>query len=386
VTGTPLRISINGRFLGQPLTGVQRYAREWVGTLDELLVAGDRAVAGVVAEVVVPPGLVEAAPAWRCVALRSAGYGGGHAWEQTVLPWATRGSLLFCPGNAAPLASLLGGQPVVVTLHGLSFLEDPGSYSWRFRGMYRILAETALRGADAVITVSETERRSLLARWPGARDRIHAIANGAAPRSFLQVPRTGPNSDPCQVVRREGGTGYLIFVGSLTEGKNLQGAVDALSLLRSRYDVRLVVVGAVGRGLASGRIRIPESCANRVEFLGQVEDMERLVDLYRRAICLVFPSRYESSGLPPTEAMACGCPVVVTELPALRERCGDAALYCDAEDPRTIAACVLQVIEEEGRAETLRQAGTRRAAELSWEENVRRSLEVMRSVAGERLR
>jgi glycosyltransferase involved in cell wall biosynthesis len=84
--------------------------------------------------------------------------------------------------------------------------------------------------------------------------------------------------------------------------------------------------------------------------------------------------------------MACGCPVVVTKLPALQERCGDAALYCDAEDPRTIAACVLQVIEEEGRAETLRQAGTRRVAELSWEENVRRSLEVMRSVAGERLR
>jgi glycosyltransferase involved in cell wall biosynthesis len=188
------------------------------------------------------------------------------------------------------------------------------------------------------------------------------------------------------VVRREGGTGYLLFVGSLTEGKNLQGAVDALSLLRSRYDVRLVVVGGVGRGLASGSIRIPESCSDRVEFLGQAEDVGRLVDLYRRAICLVFPSRYESSGLPPTEAMACGCPVVATDLPALRERCGDAALYCDAEAPRTIAACVLQVIEEEGRAETLRQAGTRRAAELSWEENVRRSLEVMRKLAGEQVR
>lgn len=368
-----LGLSVDGRFLGQPLTGVQRYAREWLAALDDLLDSRDPGADGVDAELVVPSALIRTKPALRHIAVRSAGVGGGHAWEQLVLPLATRGRLLFCPANLAPLASLAGPQRVVVTLHGLSFLERPGSYRAAFRTAYRFMTAATLRHADAVLTVSEAERDSLAGRWPAAKDRIHAIPNGAAPRAFR---RRRESSDGPPQERRD-----LLFVGSLTEGKNLEAAIEALAIVRERHDLGLVVVGAAGPGLSAARIEVPPACTGRVEFIGQIADPDALRERYERALCLIFPSRYESSGLPPTEAMACGCPVVVSDLPALRERCRGAALYGDPDDPKTFAARIAELIENESLVKALREAGLRRAAELSWEENVRRSLAVMRGVA-----
>lgn len=370
-----LALCVDGRFLAQPLTGVQRYAREWIETLDALLEAGDPATVGVDAELVVPRALVATTPALRRIRVRRGGFGGGHAWEQLSLPLLVGGAILFCPANLAPLASLATGRPVVVTLHGLSFLERPDSYGPAFRIAYRILTSTALRRADAVLTVSESERRALVERCPRASERIHVIPNGASPGAFRR--RAGrPSSE-----RRD-----LLFVGSLTEGKNLDAAIAALAIVRERHDLGLVVVGGTGPGLASARIRIPASCEGRVEFVGQIEEPERLQEFYERARCLVFPSRYESSGLPPTEAMACGCPVVASDLPALRERCGEAALYAHPDRADEFARRILEVIESPARTDELRSAGLQRAAELSWDANVRRSLEVMRSVAARRLR
>src|ERR1700734_1883095 len=111
---------INGRFLTQRITGVQRYAHEFVQALDAILDAEPQF--GVT---VMSPRLSNAPPVWRNIELQQIGCLTGHAWEQFELPWYSRGRPLFCPGNTAPAISLLGAQPVIVTVHDLSYKYFP---------------------------------------------------------------------------------------------------------------------------------------------------------------------------------------------------------------------------------------------------------------------
>jgi glycosyltransferase involved in cell wall biosynthesis len=88
--------------------------------------------------------------------------------------------------------------------------------------------------------------------------------------------------------------------------------------------------------------------------------------LYERAACLVYPSRYEGFGIPPLEAMACGCPVIASRAASLPEVCGDAALYVDPDDPRQLAAAIRRVLCEEGVGDDLRHRGLQRAKQWTW--------------------
>jgi len=137
--------------------------------------------------------------------------------------------------------------------------------------------------------------------------------------------------------------------------KNVAAVLTMADDLAAR-DVRLAVVGGgderVFRGAATG--------------LGYCTDGQ-LRALYEHAACLAFPSRYEGFGLPPLEAMACGCPVVVSRAASLPEVGGDAAAYCDADRPGTVSREVLRVLDDPEHAAALRERGRRRAAQFTWE-------------------
>jgi glycosyltransferase involved in cell wall biosynthesis len=107
--------------------------------------------------------------------------------------------------------------------------------------------------------------------------------------------------------------------------------------------------------------------------LGRVSDAE-LRALYAHALCLVFPSRYEGFGLPPLEAMACGCPVVAARAGAVPEVCGEAALWFDPAAPATLREALLRLITQDGVREGLRDAGLIRAAGFTWERAARELL------------
>ncbi|HEU5304812.1 MAG TPA: glycosyltransferase family 1 protein, partial [Gemmatimonadales bacterium] len=112
---------------------------------------------------------------------------------------------------------------------------------------------------------------------------------------------------------------------------------------------------------------------------GYVSDSE-LRALYEGAACFVYPSRYEGFGLPPVEAMACGCPVIVSRSASLPEVCGDAALYVDADDPTQLAAAIRRVMCEEGLADRLRQRGRERVRQWSWDTTAATTLATVREV------
>ena len=115
--------------------------------------------------------------------------------------------------------------------------------------------------------------------------------------------------------------------------------------------------------------------------LGYLRD-ELLPALYRRALALVYPSLYEGFGLPPIEAMATGCPVLVANVSSLPEVCGDAALYCDPLDVGSITAGMRRLAEDDALRTRLAAAGPARAARYTWEAAAAQALAVMREVAG----
>src|SRR5499426_2842207 len=176
---------------------------------------------------------------------------------------------------------------------------------------------------------------------------------------------------------------FVLFVGSLVESKNLQTLLEAMTLVNNRTRLPLRVVGGCGNGLRPAKYRIAPAIHPRVTFEGQV-GLDRLVQLYRNALCLVFPSYYEASPLPPLEAMALGCPVIASRIPALVERCADAALYCDPTNAEAIARQILQLVENSDLRATLRQRGFERAAAFGWERTAAETLSIILKVAGNR--
>jgi glycosyltransferase involved in cell wall biosynthesis len=358
----PVSIAVNGRFLCQPITGVQRYARELIRALDSMLDQRND-----IDVTVISPRLKSPAPVWRNIELQQCGKLRGHAWEQLELPYLSAGKILFCPGNTAPALSLLSRQRTVVCVHDLSYLYFPDAYRAAFRVWYKLLMPIVLRTADALITVSESERKSIVARYPHSMSRLVAIQNGGA---------SAIADGESETLREPGG--YVLYVGSLSKRKNFPGMLEAACRLVRRRGIRFVFVGGVPKEIADGGLETPEDVRAWITFTGQLDDSNVLAKFYRGATCFLFPSFYEASPLPPIEAMAHGAPVIASDIPSLRERCGEAALYCDPFSVDSIEQVIERLVDNKSLQEKLRVLGLIRAAEFTWEECARQTVEVIR--------
>lgn len=375
----PARIYINGRFLQQHVTGVQRYGRELLKAWDELIETGEIDRRAVEFHILAPRGPI-AAPELRHLSLRQVGHLRGHLWDQLELPFHARDGVLFSPGNVHPLVSPALG-PGVVTVHDLSYRLRPNSYTIPFRIAYGVLVPAALRRADAIITASEAEKTNIVARFPMARDRIHVVYHGS-PDAELPAedqPNRTSTSPDLKLDSPKAAEPFALWVGTLSARKNPQGAIDAIALLNKEMKLPLVMVGATYKGFKSAYLRT-DGYGEVVRFASDVDTPAKLRGLYRRAVCLLFPSFYEGFGLPPLEAMTNGCPVVTSDIPVLREVCGNAALYCDPKNPHDIANTIRMLVNDPELRNRLRRDGLRRASEFSWTKCAHNTLAVLTSI------
>jgi len=346
-------VFINGKFCAQRMTGVQRYAWNLLSALDGRLAARAAAAPWTL---LVPA--QAAAPGLRAIDVRRVrwrGPGGLHGWEQGALPPAARGGRLI---NLAGTAPALGVRSQVCVLHDAALFDQPHAYTRAFRGWYRwLFRRLARRPTTALVTVSAFSRERLAAalRVPGERftivagagehlDGVVADAQGLAAHGLDRQP-------------------FVLAVGSRNPTKNLARLLQAWQLL-ARADLRLVLVGGVNSRVFEGAG--DAAVAPGVIDLGTVDDAT-LKALYQRALTLVLPSLYEGFGLPLLEAMHNGCPVIASDIAALREVGGDAALYCDALQPPAIAAALRVLIEHPARRDELRERGRARAGQFGWD-------------------
>ncbi|RQH04141.1 glycosyltransferase family 4 protein [Paraburkholderia dinghuensis] len=341
---------INGRFLGRRATGVDRFAFETIRALDQLIELGDPLVAGLRTELIVPEALAGMQNPFRHVGLRASGRGGGVHWEQIVLPQVARGRLLLNLCNSGPLLY----RHQVTVLHDAAPARVPDSYSRSFVAWYRLMAPRIGRVSRRVITVSEFSRRELCDAY-----RIPAGKIGVVPESGEHMLRV--QQDESAVVATLNERPFVLAVGSLNRHKNFQLVAEAARLIReAQFDI-VVVGGGDPRVYGTDQEALPKF----VKHLGYVSDGD-LATLYRRAACFVYPSRYEGFGLPPVEALALGCPVIASRLPAVQEACGDAALYTSPDDPAELARLLEQITSDVALRASLRERGRARTAELTW--------------------
>ena len=340
-------IAINGRFLTQGMTGVQRFATEITAASDALALRGEWPAA----RLLHPPGARDAG--LRALRAEAVGTRGGQAWEQIDLPRALRGEVLVNLGNTAPI---LAGARQAVVIHDAGAFDTPESYSFAFRTWYRLLQRLLARRGARILTVSDFSRGRI------------AAALGVDASSIAVLPEGGEHilriAADAAVLGRHGlePARYALVVGNPAAHKNLAALTTAAEGL-GRHGLTLAVAGAADPAVfrAGGGV-----AATAARVLGRVSDAE-LRALYENALCLVFPSRYEGFGLPPLEAMTCGCAVVAAHAGAVPEVCGEAALYFDPAQPATLAEALDRLVTEDGLRQGLRDAGRARAARFTWE-------------------
>ncbi len=299
-------------------------------------------------------------------------------WMQTVLPRAVRESrprLLHFPNAQAPLWL---PAPYVLTVHDASLFRHRAYHPPNRVLALRPLLPHLARRARAVITDSEFSRSELVRLLGLPPEKVH-VTYPAAPPDYRPV------TDPAQLetVRRKYRLpeSYLLYVGTLEPRKNLTRLAQALGQLRHRGTPSpLILAGPAGWKMAGFAAEVERLGLNDyVRWLGYVPE-EDLSGLYSLATLFVFPSLYEGFGLPPLEAMACGAPVLASDVPALREVCGEAAILVNPASVDCIADGIKSLLEDVNRREELRQRGLRRAAEFSWERTARQTAVVYEEV------
>ncbi|MDA8153518.1 MAG: glycosyltransferase [Acidithiobacillus sp.] len=297
-------------------------------------------------------------------------------WRLAQLSQNWHPDLVFGPNFIVPPTD----APSVLVIHDLSHLRYPETHPPERVAFLKRQLRPAIARSSAVVVDSHFTEQEVLSYFPEAAGRLHVIYPGLEPR--MAVPPSTAVETALNALLKGDDRRFFLFLSTLEPRKNLAGLLAAYTALPAviREAHPLVLVGQMGwqesnfAAVLTGMVERGE-----VRMLGYLRD-ELLPALYRRALALVYPSLYEGFGLPPIEAMATGCPVLVANVSSLPEVCGDAALYCDPLDVGSITAGMRRLAEDDALCARLAAAGPARAALYSWEDAATQVLEVMREV------
>lgn len=352
------RVVFNGKFRAGGLNGVHRVAARLIAEVDELL-ANSPAPDDPPCALIVPRGCADG-PKLSAIQLIEDDRPASQGWEQLRLPRLAAGGLLVNLANLAPIAH----RPKLTMLHDAQFLRADSSYPWRQRLGYRLLTPLMARSSDRVLTVSAFSAGELARGGVTGKAGAAVLHNGAD--HILEV-----EPDPAALTRLGlAPRTYALMFGSPKAYKN-NAVVFAAFADGALAPLRLVIVGPPRAALEAAGLAPPADAV----FAGPCDDAA-LRALYAGAEALLFPSRTEGFGLPPVEAMLCGCPVIAAPCGAVPEVCGDAARYADPDDPAAWRAALADLPRDAHIA-----AGHARAARYTWARAGRDLLAALRDLA-----
>jgi len=359
-----MTIYVNGRFLTQPVSGVQRYAREILGALDKALRQSSDLRERLGSVVVLVPERVKA-PDWQILQLRHVPGKGGHLWEQGALYRASKDGVLISLGNSGPSMQ----RAHVLCLHDANLWEIPEAYSLRYRLWHRFLRPRLARRAAALLTVSRHSAANLARRLGIDEERFRIVPNSAD--HMLRLP-PAPDA-PARYGLTPGG--YLLSVGNRSPNKNLRALIAAHASCNGEVPP-LALVGSNVPGVVADEI----GEIARVKVLGRVADCD-LKGLYEGAAGFVFPALHEGFGIPPLEAMRLGVPVICARSGAMPEVLGNAPLWFDPRDVEDIARAMRGFAKAENwqRADMVSR-GRLRANGYGWHKSALRLTHVVAEV------
>lgn len=357
-------IVINGRFLTQVTAGVQRFAIETTHAIDRLL--DEPAYAALRGHVELQAPKTGRDIALKNIRLERSGLTKGYVWEQIEFPLRSIGKLQL---NLAMLGPVLKSHQVLV-IHDTSTRARPEAFSKSFVMAYDTIVPNAARRADLVVSVSEFSRSEMQKYYGLDPDRIPICYEGSD-----HILRHAPDEAILDRLKLRGRP-FFLGCGIYALNKNLEGAVEALR----RAGLKDTVLVATGKRRPDVHDKIASIKDELLVDSGQISDGE-LRALYEHALALVYPSNYEGFGLPPLEAMQCGCPAIVSDHPVLVEIGGDATLRCAVNDIDSLTEAMKAIYSDPALREDLKRKGYQRASMFTWERTARILLDLCLEVA-----
>ncbi len=351
---------INGRFLTQPLTGVQRYAGNIVQAIDDML----ENESDWPRTFLVTPGFV-ADPGFRNVRHIGVGRRSGHIWDQITFRRAARGGVALGLANSTPVARTRS----IAVLHDAAVFRHPEFFSPSYARAHTLLSRAIARTAR-LATVSKFSRNELAEILRIPSERIIVAPNGTEHMN-------GPVDDTIVSQLGVGNRPFFLTLGNRTRNKNIALVALALRLLGPGR-AKVVAVGDV-----DARVFGSDTLAAEQDFIaaGRLPD-EQVRALMKHARALIFPSFYEGFGIPPLEAMHHGCLVLASTAGAVIETCGDAADYFDPSDASALARLMEKMLDADPvTLDARRVRGIERATSFSWKDSARTLLSAARDLA-----
>ncbi len=274
----------------------------------------------------------------------------GHFFRllySTLFSLKYRKSMLF---NTSQLEAMFFRTKQIICIQNIIPLLFKKDHKKQFF-FYRYILKHALNSAKHIITTSNHTKELVLSFYKLPNDKLHVIHLGIQDIYIKEA-------ETCNREREN----FILYAGRIAPTKNVAGILKAFELIKDKIDHKMIIAG-------SGKENIKEKSYidnDRVLFKGYISNNEML-RLYRKASLFVFPSFYEGFGLPPLEAMACGCPVITSKLSSLPEVCGDAALYANPYDVYDIKKKIEDLLSNSQLRDKLSKAGQERAKLFSME-------------------
>jgi glycosyltransferase involved in cell wall biosynthesis len=272
-----------------------------------------------------------------------------------------------------------GSRKQVLTLYDLTFLLFPKHHPWQRRVLHSMTIARSAALADGIIVISHQTKQDVMRYLGVPESKLHVVYPAASP---LFEPKSEAQRSKVLSKYRLPDKAYLLFIGNIEPRKNLVRLLVAYAKARPRFArrYRLVVIGGQGwRNTEIFRKADELALEDDLTFLGYVPD-EDLPSLISGALAFVYPSLYEGFGLPPLEAMACGTPVVTSDVASLPEVVGDAAVMVDPYDTDALATAIARVVESPDLRQELSERGMKRAGLFSWEKTARQTVKVYEDV------
>lgn len=349
---------INGRFLTQKPTGVHRYAFEICNHLHEL---------GVDFYVAIPKKINKDYKinfkTVECGSLNT------HLWEQIDLP-------RFLNKNGSPLLlSLSGSGPLVysnqiITIHDVSHERHPEWFSRSYVKFYHFMLPRIGNKAHAILTVSQFSKQEIIETLCIPENKIHVVYGDVPIHDKFYEEKLHKENRK----KENASENYILSVSSMDPRKNFQRLVEAFNKIEDK-SIKLYIVGMSFKAFNTPDLK--KLSGKNVILTGYVDD-EKLQDLYKNALFSVYPSLYEGFGMPPLESMTYGCPVINSDIPALREIGEDAALYVNPLDVDALTITMNKLVDNEILRDSLKQKGFRQIKQYSWDKSAKQILDIIK--------
>ena len=273
----------------------------------------------------------------------------------------------------------------LVTIHDVFHLAFFGTLSLKQKVYARLMFRVAVRNSASIITVSEFSRTEIMKYFNVASAQINVIPNGVNHALFRVIEADTLREVPSKYQLPEK---FILYVGNVKPHKNLLTLVKAFARLPAAFDAYQLVIVGKKEGFITGDTALPDfirqdqSLAARVHFTGFVAE-EDLSALYNLAHLFVFPSYYEGFGLPPLEAMACGCPVLTSDRASMPEICSDAATYVSPDDPEAMATRIQEMLSlSAADRQHIVHIGQQRAHGYTWRQSIRQHRQLIQELSG----